>query len=41
MKINSNPMMDDELLKELAKEMFDMLGYESAFASDGDEAVDM
>ena len=34
-------MDDDELLKELAKEMLDMLGYESAFAKNGDEAIEM
>jgi len=35
-------MMDDEeLLKELAKEMLAMLGYESELARDGDEAIDM
>ena len=34
-------MDDDELLKELAKEMLDMLGYESAFAKDGAEAIEM
>jgi PAS domain S-box-containing protein len=34
-------MDDDELLKELADEMLNMLGYESEFAKDGDEAVEM
>ncbi|MDQ1331942.1 MAG: two-component system, cell cycle sensor histidine kinase and response regulator CckA, partial [Thermodesulfobacteriota bacterium] len=35
-------MMDDDvLLKEMAEEMLDMLGYDSAFAKDGAEAVKM
>ncbi len=34
-------MDDDEFLKELAKEMLDMLGYESAFAKNGAEAIEM
>jgi PAS domain S-box-containing protein len=34
-------MDDDEFLKELAKEMIDMLGYESGFAENGAEAIEM
>jgi PAS domain S-box-containing protein len=34
-------MDDDEFLKELAKEMLDMLGYESEFAENGAEAIEM
>jgi CheY-like chemotaxis protein len=34
-------MDDDEFLKELAKEIFDMLGYESAFAKNGAETIEM
>jgi DNA-binding NtrC family response regulator len=34
-------MDDDEFLKELAKEMLDMLGYESGFAENGAEAIEM
>lgn len=34
-------MDDDVLLKEMVKEMLDLLGYESEFAKDGDEAIEM
>jgi PAS domain S-box-containing protein len=34
-------MDDDEFLKELAKEMLDTLGYESEFAENGAEAIEM
>jgi PAS domain S-box-containing protein len=34
-------MDDDKLLKEIAEEMLDTLGYESEFAEDGDEAIEM
>jgi PAS domain S-box-containing protein len=34
-------MDDDQLLKEMAEDMLDMLGYESEFAEDGDEAIEM
>jgi two-component system, cell cycle sensor histidine kinase and response regulator CckA len=33
-------MDDDQLLKEMSEDMLDMLGYESAFADDGDEAIE-
>jgi PAS domain S-box-containing protein len=34
-------MDDDEMLKEIVEEMLGMLGYESEFAKDGDEAIEM
>lgn len=34
-------MDDDELLKQVAKKMLGKLGYESEFAKDGDEAIEM
>jgi len=34
-------MDDDKFLKELAKEMLDMLGYESGFAENGAKAIEM
>ena len=34
-------MDDDEFLRELVKEMLDMLGYKSAFAKNGAEAIEM
>jgi signal transduction histidine kinase/CheY-like chemotaxis protein len=34
-------MDDDKLLKEMAGDMLEMLGYESGFADDGDEAIEM
>ncbi|MFH2044503.1 MAG: PAS domain S-box protein [Pseudomonadota bacterium] len=34
-------MDDDVLLKEMVKEMLNLLGYESEFAKDGDEAIEM
>jgi len=34
-------MDDDKLLKEMAEDMLDMLGYESEFAEDGAEAIEM
>jgi PAS domain S-box-containing protein len=34
-------MDDDRLLKEMAGEMLELIGYEPAFADDGDEAIEM
>lgn len=34
-------MDDDELLKEIAEDMLDMLGYESEFAKNGTETIEM